>query len=244
MSGELVLSLENVKLSYKVLNTVSIKNIVGKKHLTSGKYFALNNISFDMKKGEVIGIVGGNGAGKSTLLKLLAGIYEQDSGNVNINAKSVSLLALGTGFQRELSGYSNIYLNGLLLGFTRKEIDEKIDKIIDFSGIRDFIYNPVRTYSSGMKSRLAFSIACHIEPELLLIDEVLGVGDIEFREKSSRKIRELVAADRSVMIVSHNLPALRDLCPRCIWMEKGEIIMYDESVEVHKAYNKSKFKEA
>lgn len=244
MDNNTAVELKNISLSYKIIKTKHLKKTVPNLFEKNSRNLSINNalddVSFEIKKGETVGIVGGNGAGKSTLLRLIAGIYEQDSGELNIGVQSVSLLALGTGFQTELSGFENIYLNGLLLGFTKDKLDEKLNDIISFSGIEKSINNPVRTYSSGMRARLAFSIACHIEPELLLIDEILGVGDFDFREKSSNKIKELINDNRTVMLVSHNLPTVRELCPKSIWLDEGKVMMYGDSTEVHIAYNRSR----
>jgi ABC-type polysaccharide/polyol phosphate transport system ATPase subunit len=232
---------EEINLKYKFVRNMSIKQelssiIKRKKEAAVKEVWALKNVSFSIEKGQTVGIIGSNGAGKSTLLKTIAKIFEPDSGVIDTGDQSVSLLALGTGFQGELSGIENIYSNGLILGLTKKEIDEKLKDIIQFSGVEEFIHHPLKAYSSGMKSRLAFSIACYVEPDILLIDEVLGVGDQNFMEKSSTKIRELIHSDRTVLLVSHSLPVIRDLCNKVIWLEKGELMGYGDTLEVTNQY--------
>lgn len=203
-----------------------------KKERAVKEVWALKNLTFEIEKGQTVGIIGSNGAGKSTLLKVVGKIFEPDSGIVDTGNQSVSLLALGTGFQGELSGIENIYSNGLLLGLSKKEIDEKLEDIIDFAGVGEFIEHPLKAYSSGMRARLAFSIACHVEPDILLIDEVLGVGDQNFKEKSGNKIKELINSERTVLLVSHSLSVMRELCDKVIWIEKGELKGYGETNEV------------
>lgn len=186
-------------------------------------FWALRNINFEVKEGEVLGIIGKNGAGKSTLLKILSQITDPTSGKVEILGRVASLLEVGTGFHPELSGRENIYMNGTILGMTRREIDLKLDEIIDFSGIEKFIDTPVKFYSSGMKVRLGFSVAAHLEPEILIVDEVLAVGDYEFQSKCLGKMESVSKDGRTVLFVSHNLEAVKSLCSHCIVLKKGEI---------------------
>lgn len=193
---------------------------------TRGKrtdFWALRNIDLSIDKGEVIALIGRNGAGKSTLLRVIAGVYVPDEGSVEVRGRVSPLLALGAGFQADLTGRENIYMNGILLGLSKKAIDAKIKEIIDFSGLGDFIDSPVRTYSSGMIARLGFSIAVSIDPEILLIDEVLGVGDEDFKQKSQEKMRELMTKARVIIVATHNMNFVRDFCHRAIWLEKGHI---------------------
>ena len=181
------------------------------------------------RRGQILGITGKNGSGKSTMLRAIAGIFSADSGEIDLHGHSISLLAIGVGFKNELSGRENIILSGMLLGFTKEEIMEKMPEIIDFAGIGNFIDMPVRTYSSGMHSKLAFSISAILETEIMLIDEVLSVGDQKFKKKSYRKMKELISnRDRTVVIVSHNMSTLKDLCDQIMWMHDGEIVMYDK----------------
>lgn len=185
--------------------------------------WALRDVSFEVKRGEVIGVIGRNGAGKSTLLKILSRITHPTSGRVELNGRVASLLEVGTGFHPELTGRENIYLNGTILGMRKKEIDKKLDEIIDFSGVEKFIDTPVKRYSSGMRVRLAFSVAAYLEPEILLIDEVLAVGDAEFQKKCLGKIGEVAKGGRTVLFVSHNLGAIVQLCKKVSVIESGEI---------------------
>lgn len=191
-------------------------------------FWALKDVSFEVKEGEVLGIIGKNGAGKSTLLKILSQITEPTSGKIEIHGRVASLLEVGTGFHPELSGRENIYMNGTILGMTRKEIDSKLDEIIDFSGVEKFIDTPVKFYSSGMKVRLGFSVAAHLDPEILIIDEVLAVGDFEFQKKCLGKMEDVTRNQgRTVLFVSHHLGSIKSLCTSCIFLEHGKIKMHD-----------------
>ncbi len=198
---------------------------------TSDYVWALNNINFDVAQGEVLGIIGRNGSGKSTLLKILSRTTSPTIGSVKIKGRVASLLEVGTGFHPELSGRENIFLNGSILGMTKWEIKTKLDEIIDFSGVERYIDTPVKRYSSGMYVRLAFSVAAHLEPELLIVDEVLAVGDIEFQKKALGKMKEVSQGEgRTVLFVSHNMTAIENLCSSAIYLEKGEILF---SGDVH-----------
>ncbi|MCK5320471.1 ABC transporter ATP-binding protein [Candidatus Parcubacteria bacterium] len=211
------------------------KKLVGK----AGKeeFWALKNISFSVEKGEAIGIIGANGAGKSTLLKVLSEITPPTTGEININGRLSSLLEVGTGFHPELSGRENIFLNGAILGMTKKEISDKFDDIVEFAGINKFIDTPVKRYSSGMYVRLAFSVAAHTEPDILLVDEVLAVGDANFQKKCLGKMDEVTKKNgRTILFVSHNMDAILKLCSRCILLKNGKITMFDESRKVVNTY--------
>jgi lipopolysaccharide transport system ATP-binding protein len=186
------------------------------------EFWALKDVSFEVKRGEVLGIIGRNGAGKSTLLKILSRITEPTEGRVTIAGRVASLLEVGTGFHPELTGRENIYLNGAILGMSRSEIRRKFDEIVDFSGVEKFMDTPVKRYSSGMQVRLAFSVAAHLEPEILIVDEVLAVGDFDFQKKCLNKMEEVTGRDeRTVLFVSHNMAAIRALCSRVLLLEKG-----------------------
>jgi len=185
--------------------------------------WALNNVSFDIKKGEVVGIIGRNGAGKSTLLKILSRITHPTDGSVVLSGRVSSLLEVGTGFHPELTGRENIYLNGTILGMTKTEVDLKFEEIVEFSGVKKFIDTPVKFYSSGMSVRLAFSVAAHLEPEILLVDEVLAVGDAEFQNKCLGKMEDVAQFGRTVLFVSHNMSAISRLCKRGIWLDGGKV---------------------
>ena len=194
------------------------------------QFYALKNVSIDIKKGEVLGVIGNNGAGKSTLLKVLSRITRPSEGQITINGRVASLLEVGTGFHPELTGRENIFLNGTILGMTRKEVSDKFDEIVDFSGVSNFIDTPVKHYSSGMYVRLAFSVAAHLEPEILIIDEVLAVGDLEFQKKCLGKMNDIAGNGRTIIFVSHNMSAVKNLCDRAVYLNQGEI-EYDGKVE-------------
>ena len=196
----------------------------------------LNDISFEVHKGDKLGILGFNGAGKSTLLKILAGIYEPTYGKITINGKVAPLLELSAGFDKNYTGKNNIYLNGAFLSMDKDFLDEKFDEIVEFSELGEFINYPVKNYSSGMRAKLGFSIATLIEPDILIVDEILSVGDIKFRKKSSEKINELMAEGVTVLLVSHSINQIRKICNKCIWIESGRIVMEGPSDEVCDAY--------
>ena len=198
--------------------------------------WALRDIDFEVTHGEVLGIIGSNGAGKSTLLKILAQITEPTSGRIEINGRVASLLEVGTGFHPELTGRENVYLNGTILGMTKIEIDKKFDEIIDFSGIGKFIDTPVKRYSSGMRVRLAFSVAAFLEPEVLLIDEVLAVGDVEFQKKCIGKMGAIASEGRTILFVSHNMAAVSDLTEYCIFMHDGKIVRQGKTQDIVPLY--------
>ena len=198
--------------------------------------WALKDVSFELKKGEVLGIIGRNGAGKSTLLKILSLITNPTSGQAKIRGRVSSLLEVGTGFHQELTGRENVYLNGTILGMKKKEVDKKFDKIVYFSGVEKFIDTPVKRYSSGMKMRLAFSVASFLEPEILIIDEVLSVGDAEFQKKCLNKMETVGQEGRTVLFVSHNLAAVSRLCSRTIWLDQGRIIADGPTKEIISQY--------
>ncbi|CCY27763.1 putative uncharacterized protein [Acholeplasma sp. CAG:878] len=219
------ISVKDLHISYRTLKAFSIKKSLLKLKKSKTEVFeAVKGVTFDVEKGKILGIIGKNGSGKSTLLRSIAGIFSADSGSINLYGNSVSLLSIGVGFQKKLTGYENIFLSGMLLGFSEEEIKEKIDSIIEFSELKDFIYKPVSTYSSGMYSKLAFSITAILETDIMLIDEVLSVGDVKFKEKSYNKMKELINDDnRTVVIVSHSLGTLKELCNEILWLHDGKI---------------------
>jgi lipopolysaccharide transport system ATP-binding protein len=188
------------------------------------EFWALKDVSFDVQQGEVLGIIGRNGAGKSTLLKVLSRITEPTSGRVTLRGRVASLLEVGTGFHPELSGRENIFLNGAILGMSRREIKSKFDEIVNFAGVEKFLDTPVKRYSSGMYVRLAFAVAAHLEPEILVVDEVLAVGDADFQKKCMGKMQDVAKEGRTVIFVSHTMGAISSLCSRCMLMEKGELV--------------------
>lgn len=195
---------------------------------TMENFWALNNVNFEIKKGDKVGIIGRNGAGKSTLLKVLSRITEPTAGKIHINGRIASLLEVGTGFHPELTGRENIYLNGAILGMSRKEIKEKFDEIVEFAEVEKFLDTPVKRYSSGMYVRLAFSVAAHLEPEILIVDEVLAVGDIEFQKKCLGKMGDVSKNGRTIIFVSHNMNAIEQLCNKGIFMKEGESEFFDD----------------
>lgn len=198
--------------------------------------WAARNISFEVKKGEVFGIIGHNGSGKSTLLKLLSRITFPTEGTAKINGRVASLLEVGTGFNAELSGYDNIYLNGCILGMSKKEIDQKFDDIVAFSGIGKFIHTPIKRLSSGMSVRLGFAIASHLEPEIMIIDEVLAVGDADFQQKCLERMEQIRNSGRTILFVSHNMDSIAGLCDRVMWLNRGEIKLVGKPKGVIQAY--------
>jgi lipopolysaccharide transport system ATP-binding protein len=198
--------------------------------------WALDDVSFELRRGEVLGLIGANGAGKSTLLKVLSRITAPTEGQVVIRGRVGSLLEVGTGFHPELTGRENVYLNGAILGMRKAEIGRRFDEIVDFSGIARFLDTPVKRYSSGMQVRLAFSVAAHLEPEILLVDEVLAVGDAEFQRKCLGKMHDVTRQGRTVVFVSHNLAAVRSLCSRALLLEKGRLLLHGETDQAIERY--------
>ena len=223
-NNEIAVTVKDLHVYYRDMKRFSIKRN-GFKDKGSGKIFkAVKGVSFEIPKGQILGICGKNGSGKSTLLRAISGIFSPDKGSINLHHNTISLLSIGVGFQKQLTGYENIFLSGMLLGYTKEEIAEKADAIIEFSELGDFIYKPVRSYSSGMYSKLAFSITAILETDIMLIDEVLSVGDIHFKEKSYNKMKELISNDeRTVVIVSHSTKTLVELCDKVIWLHDGLI---------------------
>lgn len=233
------IEVKDLKITYKCVKSLSMRKSLF--HLRKSKlevYEALRGISFEVKKGEIMGIVGKNGSGKSTLLRAIAGIFSADSGSIELESDSVSLLSIGVGFQKKLSGRENIILSGMLLGFSEQEVRDKMDEIIEFANLGKFIDMPVKTYSSGMYSKLAFSITAVLETDIMLIDEVLSVGDAKFKKKSYKKMQELIMDEnRTVVIVSHSTETLEKLCTSLLWLHEGEIKMQGDTKTVSDAYN-------
>jgi ABC-2 type transport system ATP-binding protein len=202
-------------------------------------FWALRDVSFAVPEGSTFGLIGSNGSGKSTLLKCLAKIYFPTSGAISYRGRMAALLEVGSGFHHELSGRENVYLNGSILGMSRKEIDRKFDEIIDFSGVEQFIDQPVKNYSSGMYVRLGFSVAISVEPEILIVDEVLAVGDAEFQEKCFQKFRDYREQGRTVILVSHSMGSVRAMCDQVAWLNKGQIMTVGEAGATIAAYEDS-----
>ncbi len=222
--------------SFKVL-FISLFN---KKLRKKKEYFdALKDVSFDIKKGEVIGLIGSNGAGKSTLLKVVSGVMKPTKGKVEVNGAISPMIELGAGFDIELTARENIYLNGAVLGYSKKFINEKFDEIVEFSELRDFLDVPVKNFSSGMTAKLAFSIATVVNPEVLIVDEILSVGDIKFQEKSKNKMMEMINGGTTVLYVSHSLESIMELCNRVIWLDHGNIVKIGDTKKICKEYYKT-----
>lgn len=236
--NNIVIDVKDLKIRYRSLNKISIrKSLLSLRKSKVDIFEAVRGISFQVPKGEIMGIVGKNGSGKSTLLRAIAGVFSPDEGKIDLHGHSVSLLSIGVGFQKRLTGRENIYLSGMLLGFSESEITDKLNEIIEFSELGDFIDKPVKTYSSGMYSKLAFSITAILETEIILIDEVLSVGDSKFKKKSYKKMKQLITnADRTVIIVSHSNDTLNKLCNSILWLHEGKIRMKGKPQEVLEAY--------
>lgn len=237
---EYAIEVSNLCISYRGLKSYSIKrNLLLGKRSKAELFEAVKNISFKVEKGEILGLIGKNGSGKSTMLRAIAGIFSPNSGTIDLHGNTISLLSIGVGFHKELTGRENILLSGLLLGFTEEQIKEKMDDIIEFSELDKFIDAPVRTYSSGMYSKLAFSVTAILETDIMLIDEVLSVGDAKFKKKSYKKMKQLISdADRTVVIVSHDSKTIRELCSKVLWINDGEVVQYGETETVMDAYEK------
>jgi len=242
MEEKIAISVKNVTKVYKLYdkNSDRIKDAFGlsKKKKLYKDHYALNDLSFDIKQGETVGIIGTNGAGKSTILKIITGVLNPSGGDVTINGRISALLELGAGFNQDFTGIQNVYLNGMMIGFTKEEIDAKLDDIIAFADIGDFINQPVKTYSSGMFVRLAFAVAINIEPEILIVDEALSVGDVFFQTKCFRKFEEFKEKGKTILFVSHELGSIRKYCDRAILLNHGQKVVDGEPAEVIDVYKR------
>lgn len=238
--SDVVIDVDHVYKNFTVYfdraNTLKERILFMSRNSKKEKREILKDINLKIRKGEVVGLIGVNGSGKSTLLKLMTKIIYPNKGDITTNGKLTSLLELGAGFHPDFSGRENIYFNSSIFGLTRKEIDQKIDDIITFSELKDFIDNPVRTYSSGMYMRLAFSVAINVNAEILLIDEILSVGDEHFQEKCFKKIEELKKEGKTIVFVSHGMSSVKRFCTRAVWLHQGEIKMDGKTEEVVKTY--------
>lgn len=225
MEEKHAIEVTDLVISYRNLKKTSIRqSLLSFKRHKADNFVAVKGISFYVREGEILGIIGKNGSGKSTTLNALAGIFSPDSGTIDLKGHSISLLSIGVGFQKEMTGRENIILSGMLLGFSEDQVRAKEEEIIEFAELGKFIDMPVRTYSSGMYSKLAFSITAILETDIMLIDEVLSVGDQKFKKKSYKKMKSLISnKDRTVVIVSHNISTLNELCDTIMWMHDGEI---------------------
>ena len=238
MEEKHAIEVKDLVISYQNLKKTSIKKtLLHLKRQKPDRFVAVKGISFYVREGEILGIIGKNGSGKSTTLNALAGIFSPDRGSIDLNGHSISLLSIGVGFIREMPGRENITLSGMLLGFTEEQVKAKEQEIIDFAEIGEFIDMPVRTYSSGMYSKLAFSITAILETDIMLIDEVLSVGDQKFKKKSYEKMKSLISnKDRTVVIVSHSIETLKQLCDTVMWMHEGQIKRIGDPDEVLDEY--------
>lgn len=238
---------ENVSVCY-TLPSVKLRSFKGyiieriRRRVRYRKLWALRNVNLTVYRGEVMGLIGPNGAGKSTLLQVVARILKPTEGRVWVKGQIAPLLGIGAGFHPELTGRENVFLNGTLLGFSRPEMEEKFERIVDFAELWDFIDAPLRTYSSGMRTRLGFAVATDTQPDVLIIDEVLSVGDADFREKSTTRMREFFESGTTILLVTHNMDTVKELCHRATWLHKGEIRMVGKSKKVVKGYIDSRRK--
>ena len=241
-----MISVKNVTMKFNLgIEATSFKetfiSLFDKKRRVSkekNELLALNNVSFEISKGEVVGLIGSNGAGKSTLLKVVSGVMKPTKGKVKVDGVISPMIELGAGFDPELTARENIYLNGAILGYSKKFLDEKFDQIVEFSEIREFLDVPVKNFSSGMTAKLAFSIATVVDPEILIVDEILSVGDIKFQEKSKKKMMEMINGGTTVLYVSHSLESIKDLCTKVIWLDHGKIVKIGDPKELCDEYYK------
>ncbi len=238
-----MITIDHVTLDYKIQHqkTSSFKEYVinyFKGKITYDTFRALDDVNFEIKEGEVVGVIGRNGAGKSTLLKIIAGVLKPTFGTVEVRGVMSPMLELGTGFDYDLTGRENIYLNGAILGYSKEFLESKYQEIVDFSELYDFIDQPIRTYSSGMIMRLGFSVSAIVNPEILIVDEVLGVGDAHFLVKSQKKMWDLISGGTTVLMVSHNNLLIEKFCDRVIWLDKGRMIMDGKADVVCREYEK------
>lgn len=242
-----MIELKNVTMKFNlgIEKNFSIKqafvNFFNPKYKKQKKeYFcALDDISFNVKKGEVVGLIGSNGAGKSTLLKIVSGVMKPTKGKVQVNGAISPMIELGAGFDMELTARENIYLNGAILGYSKSFIDNKFEDIVEFSELRDFLDVPIKNFSSGMTAKLAFSIATVVDPEVLIVDEILSVGDIKFQEKSKKKMLDMIKGGTTVLYVSHTLQSIKDLCDKVVWIEHGKMVKMGPAEEICDEYYKS-----
>lgn len=237
-----MIEVKNVGVSFKMSSdrVTSMKEYVVqrlKRQYHVDEFQALTDVSFDVQKGEIVGLIGRNGAGKSTLLKVISGIMKPTSGSVTVRGNIVPMLELGSGFDFDLTGAENIYLNGAVLGYTEEFLKSKYDEIVEFSELGRFINEPIRNYSSGMMARLAFSIATVINPDILIVDEILSVGDAAFQEKSRARMMELMHGGTTVLFVSHSISQIEEMCSKCVWLEHGQVKTFADAKSVCQHYS-------
>ncbi len=241
---EKVITVNNVSMGYRIdrskvssLKEWAVSKL--KRQLKNEMFWALKDVSFDVDRGDVVGIIGRNGAGKSTILKLISGLFKPTEGTIDTKGRIVPMLELGSGFDPELTGRENIFLNGAILGYSEDFLKERYDEILEFSELQEFIDRPIKTYSSGMMMRLAFSVATIVKPEILIVDEILAVGDDAFQRKSHTKMMELMNGGATVLYVSHDLKQIRNLCNKAVWLERGKVMKTGNTQEVCDAYKDS-----
>lgn len=238
---DIAIDVKNLTMKFNLASekTESIKEYVVKmlkRELFFQEFKALDDVTFSVKKGESVGLLGANGSGKSTLLKCISGIYPPSSGSVDVYGSIAPLIELGAGFDPDLTARENVYLNGAVMGFDKEFVLEKYDEIVEFSELQKFMDVPVKNFSSGMAARLGFSIATLVKPDILIVDEVLSVGDASFQEKSAKKMEELRSGGTTMLFVSHTLPQVEQLCEKAIWLKQGKLVMYGDSSEVCNEY--------
>lgn len=243
MSGKMI-EVKNVSMKFRMsdqpinsLKEIFTTAVTGK--LNFNEFLALDDISFDLEKGKTLGLIGKNGAGKSTTLKLISGILKPTKGTIITRGNIVPMLELGAGFDLELTGRENIYLNGAILGYSKEYLESKFDEIVDFAELHEFVDMPIRNYSSGMMARLAFSIASVVQPEILIVDEILAVGDLEFQEKSYNRMKELMSGGATVLFVSHDIDKIEEMCDEVIWIERGKVVDKGNAKEICNKYRKA-----
>lgn len=244
-----MIKIDNVSMKFNLeiekdfsMKQAFINLFTKKKKKKNDDFYALKNVSFTVDKGEVVGLIGSNGAGKSTLLKVVSGVMKPTSGKVTVQGVISPMIELGAGFDGNLTARENIYLNGAILGYSKKFLDEKFEEIVEFSELRDFLDVPVKNFSSGMTAKLAFSIATVVNPEILIVDEILSVGDIKFQEKSKHKMMEMIRGGTTVLYVSHSLESIKDLCTKVVWLEHGKVVKIGDTKKVCDAYYKEQMK--
>ncbi len=241
--------LKNVSMKFNLgvekdnsLKMIFINLFTPKKKKKKDYFWALKDIDFRINKGDVVGIIGANGAGKSTLLKVVSGVYKPTTGTVEVNGKISPMIELGAGFDGELTARENIYLNGAILGYSKEFLEQKFDEIVEFSELKDFLDVPVKNFSSGMVAKLAFSISTIVDPEVLIVDEILSVGDIKFQEKSKNKMMSMIEGGTTVLYVSHSIDSIKELCSKVIWLDHGKIVKMGDTKEICNEYYKKLMK--
>ena len=238
-----MIKIENVGMKFNLgvekdnsLKMTFIRLFDRKKRIKKSDFWALKNVTFDVAKGDVVGLIGSNGAGKSTLLKVVSGVMKPTEGKVEVDGVISPMIELGAGFDGDLTARENIYLNGAILGYSKEFLDSKFDEIVEFSELKEFLDVPVKNFSSGMVAKLAFSISTIVDPEILIVDEILSVGDIKFQEKSKNKMMSMINGGTTVLYVSHSLDSIRELCNKVVWLEHGKVVMAGETNKVCDAY--------